>query len=575
MREMFSTLRNRSIAWTLLCCGWSCVLGFGLSGCRTPEPAPPPFTGPRTSASLIYFVGTPLTGPQGAAQNFAVGDLRPFRVSVLAREKRLAPSPSGKSLAAVARLYSAAHDAKLLRPLSYLTGGVEVILPSAEGAAPAVPPAAPPSEDAASNVASREPSSVVPLAEIYGSLPRGVSADFSLVGLEGVPGKLELHFRRKVSRAPSAPGAADRPEAQGAPIADLIEVTLVLERVMTLPQDDEELEREKEKEPILAKASGKDLKKPNDKEPIRPMVLLRESSLLDPIRLEPPAKLQLNIPSPFLGQPGEQITLELEATQGAPPPGSAEVQPSAAELQTVGVSPVPKNAESPSAVPGMAPALLGLASPPEQRSSLLFLAQLCGSELVEDLALSSSYADLNAFAEMLLPRLKAMEGKVDTAGLAFLLERNAYYFLNGLALKDKLASELKAIVVKHTGQGGWQPGSLEDILITSRTVDELHARIVEENYIALEDSSPAARARAFDWLAAQGKAPEGFQPLGPIKERRQVLDKFLEAAEAAAASSEGGPGSTPTPAVAPATTPQPTPPPATGSPASAPSSTQK
>jgi hypothetical protein len=54
---------------------------------------------------------------------------------------------------------------------------------------------------------------------------------------------------------------------------------------------------------------------------------------------------------------------------------------------------------------------------------------------------------------------------------------------------------------------------------------EFENRIMAENIIFLEDNSPASRVRAYDWLKARGKAPAGFDPLGPARERRIALDK--------------------------------------------------
>jgi hypothetical protein len=59
-----------------------------------------------------------------------------------------------------------------------------------------------------------------------------------------------------------------------------------------------------------------------------------------------------------------------------------------------------------------------------------------------------------------------------------------------------------------------------------------------ENLVALEDSSPAARVRAFDWLAARAKAPRDFDPLGPAGQRRAALDKAMDEM----AQSTGGSG---------------------------------
>jgi len=49
-----------------------------------------------------------------------------------------------------------------------------------------------------------------------------------------------------------------------------------------------------------------------------------------------------------------------------------------------------------------------------------------------------------------------------------------------------------------------------------------------ENFIYLEDISPAARTRAFEWLAARDQAPQGYDPLASLKERRNVLNRILQ-----------------------------------------------
>ena len=56
----------------------------------------------------------------------------------------------------------------------------------------------------------------------------------------------------------------------------------------------------------------------------------------------------------------------------------------------------------------------------------------------------------------------------------------------------------------------------------------------DENLIALEDSAPAARVRAYDYLAARGKALPGYDPLAPAKARRAALEKAREVPPAAA-----------------------------------------
>jgi hypothetical protein len=51
----------------------------------------------------------------------------------------------------------------------------------------------------------------------------------------------------------------------------------------------------------------------------------------------------------------------------------------------------------------------------------------------------------------------------------------------------------------------------------------------------LEDSSPASRVRAFDWLTARGRAPAGYDPLGTPRQRRAALEHGLSTAAAGGA----------------------------------------
>jgi hypothetical protein len=56
--------------------------------------------------------------------------------------------------------------------------------------------------------------------------------------------------------------------------------------------------------------------------------------------------------------------------------------------------------------------------------------------------------------------------------------------------------------------------------------DDLYARIIAEQQIALEDNSPAVRVRAYDWLNERGAGPADYNPLGPARERRAAIDKY-------------------------------------------------
>jgi hypothetical protein len=57
--------------------------------------------------------------------------------------------------------------------------------------------------------------------------------------------------------------------------------------------------------------------------------------------------------------------------------------------------------------------------------------------------------------------------------------------------------------------------------------------------VYLEDASPAARVRAYDWLNGKNLAPAGYDPLGSNKDRRAALDKAT-AVPASAKQPSGG-----------------------------------
>jgi hypothetical protein len=62
----------------------------------------------------------------------------------------------------------------------------------------------------------------------------------------------------------------------------------------------------------------------------------------------------------------------------------------------------------------------------------------------------------------------------------------------------------------------------------ANSVADLNQRLLQENAIYLEDISPAARTRAFEWLTTKGQAPKGYDPLATLKERRAVLNRFQQ-----------------------------------------------
>jgi len=119
---------------------------------------------------------------------------------------------------------------------------------------------------------------------------------------------------------------------------------------------------------------------------------------------------------------------------------------------------------------------------------------------------------------------------------------------------DQAAAAL-GLLLRHAGEAARVEGLLADLLDSCSELAELHARLLEENLYALEDSSPAARVRAYDWLGLRGMQPPGYDPLAGRDARREALlaaERAERAAELGAFESADDASSRPAPTSAPA-----------------------
>lgn len=184
-------------------------------------------------------------------------------------------------------------------------------------------------------------------------------------------------------------------------------------------------------------------------------------------------------------------------------------------------------------------ALRGLADPAIRRSALEHLARRAGAALLSELTLVADDAALGSLAAAVgadEPREAgaggADEAPDDGAGFAWRVEARAWRWLARRAGEDEersaLEPELRAVLLQRAGELGRHPGLLLDAVDGCASSGELAARLELENRIFLEDGDPAARVRAFDWLAARGLAPEGYEPLAERVARRAALAAYEE-----------------------------------------------
>ncbi len=117
------------------------------------------------------------------------------------------------------------------------------------------------------------------------------------------------------------------------------------------------------------------------------------------------------------------------------------------------------------------------------------------------------------------------------AAMGWALERAAWVQLARSMVKENLPDALGALVLRHGGEAGNYPSILEDAARSSIDFATFQKRLEQENRMFLEDASPAARVRAFDWLKRRGGAPPDWDPLDAKKKRRAVLSSWLAAFE--------------------------------------------
>lgn len=180
--------------------------------------------------------------------------------------------------------------------------------------------------------------------------------------------------------------------------------------------------------------------------------------------------------------------------------------------------------EGPSGWAELGSTLAALRATDAPRAALAHLATELGAPSLLDLALAAGAADLAQLRGRVVAALEGLEGS-EAGELAWVAEREALRTLvERVEARGGEDPAARALLSARAGEAGAFPGTLADVLATRRGLAELESWLVEENRAFLLERSPAARVRAFDWLAARGLAPQGFDPLAGEAERRASLE---------------------------------------------------
>ncbi|MFN8826549.1 MAG: hypothetical protein ACK501_16395 [Planctomycetota bacterium] len=174
-----------------------------------------------------------------------------------------------------------------------------------------------------------------------------------------------------------------------------------------------------------------------------------------------------------------------------------------------------------------------------RRPALLAVARSSGLPRCIDLLLAAderALIEATAALAALTTEERSLPHRVEGALLGSLLPRLD---------RDDLPPGLLAALRRQLGARCDDTAELRRMLQQSADGDAFARALRDENLAALDDRSAAVRVRAHDWLTTHGGALEGFDPLGPAKERRAVLRRSLlqgdnTAADAGRAPQGGG-----------------------------------
>jgi hypothetical protein len=206
-------------------------------------------------------------------------------------------------------------------------------------------------------------------------------------------------------------------------------------------------------------------------------------------------------------------------------------------LESAGVARLVANRTSMQASGGPWPAFdaarAASSDPASRRAAMVYLAAQTGASLSRDVYLLADDAALGKLLDDVGKRLAGASGNDRSdAALAWQLDLSSLAFLSQALSDSHLPPPLATVLTDYAGEAGRHAGSMEEISKGPANRADLERRLIAENLIYLEDSSPAARVRANDWLALRGKAPAGFDPLGTARQRRDALEKAQSQASA-------------------------------------------
>jgi|GEM_PF-341203 len=471
------------------------LLIFLSYGCVSPEPAPGPLPVPELVTTVRHLAGSPYFESDYPGEPAEMGDdAFLVRVDLVALE--FFPDEAFEPLADRIRMISVTRDGVPLLPASRLTRGARM------GTAPS-------KEELRALFEKEDFGRQAHIATLFAALRPDVTAAFESMELIASlhPYTWEPIVRRGELRVQRSSGAQ----------SGELRIVLALEDLVDPPVEETDSDDDAPRQ------------RPS------PALLQREEILLDPRSIDGSDTFVLLFASPFDRGAVEALAAIVEVADRTAISGADALRLEealarcAAELHQ---SPTAPSAEQDRSLEftrlGLEGTLARLAVPGQTRGALLYLADTTDAALSRDLALAADDIHVDVVAESLLAAADA-DPPGDAARLGWLLEQSSYRLLIEYARDEGMTPELEGALVRHTGELGRHTSDLEDAVNQSPSLAAFREWLLQENRLFLEDFSPAARIRAFDWLAARGGAPQGYDPLASLRERRAALEKAYEA----------------------------------------------
>ena len=364
---------------------------------------------------------------------------------------------------------------------------------------------------------------IADIGEMSAALPSGVTARFDIAEQVDTPRLFEGRPVRRHVAIELYRQKADTALQLALIVEDLLLPRLPLDTTESKMGDDKS-----ESKPSNRKATTMAATQPMPSpQPVRELLLIDRPAFTDTDRFS------ITLPYHFGGSDTQAIALFVQVLPGSDDPSHKQVfdrclvdMTRSLDRTRAATQPYRELADNPE-WPAFQSALDALSRPGTPRAAMLFLASQTNVVIFEDIALSADDNLRGELSRKVFAKLGIPAKTHVKEALAWILESASYELLSEQSANGKLPPELAAILSIHAGEAGRHAGSLDEGLKTSVNRGDFAVRLIAENYIYLEDSSPASRVRAFDWLHSRDRAPSGYDPLGTAKDRRSALERAM------------------------------------------------